>query len=205
MEVSYRGEEMEKAIMPVKCKNLIGSIFTFGLLVFVLCCNCTNEKPIEEQQVIVKAEKEPKQVIKELTRKDFEKLYHLIDDHNKDTCIDLSYEDAQILMKIAVLEDHTDEISQAYIMTLILNRLYSDDFPGTIREVIEQEGQFLMLDDSRYLKAEPDNNSHLALALVESGQITTDFLYYEALYIKDSWASRNREKACEYGGSRFYR
>lgn len=196
---------MNKAIMPVKCKNLIGSIFTFGLLVFVLCCNCTNEKPIEEQQVIVKAEKEPKQVIKELTRKDFEKLYHLIDDHNKDTCIDLSYEDAQILMKIAVLEDHTDEVSQAYIMTLILNRLNSDDFPGTIREVIEQEGQFLMLDDPRYLNAEPDNNSHLALALVESGQIKTDYLFYEALYIKDSWASRNREKACEYGGSRFYR
>ena len=196
---------MEKAIMPVKCKNLIGSIFTFGLLVLVLCCNRSNEKPIKEQQVIFKAEKEPKQEIKELTREDFEKLYHLIDDHNKDTCIELSYEDAQILMKIAVLEDHTDEVSQAYIMTLILNRVNSDDFPGTIREVIEQEGQFLMLDDPRYLKAEPDNNSHLALALVESGQITTDFLYYEALYIKDSWASRNREKACEYGGSRFYR
>lgn len=197
---------MEKAIMPVKCKNLIGSILIVCLLAFVFWCSNTDTKPtIEKQQIVHKEEKEPKRAIEKLTRNDYEKLYTLTDDQNKDTCIALSYEDAQILMKIAVLEDHTDEISQAYIMTLILNRLYSDDFPGTIREVIEQEGQFLMLDDSRYLKAEPDNNSHLALALVESGQITTNFLYYEALYIKDSWASRNREKACEYGGSRFYR
>ena len=200
---------MNKAIMPMKCKNLIGNIFTFGLLVFVLCCNCTNEKPIKEQQVIFQAEKEPKQVIKVLTRKDYEKLYTLTDDQNKDTCIALSYEDAQILMKIAVLEDHTDEVSQAYIMSLILNRVNSSNFPNTIREVVEQKldqkYQFLSLNDKRYLNAEPDNNSHLALALVESGQITTDFLFYEALYIKNSWASRNREKACEYGGSRFYR
>ena len=57
----------------------------------------------------------------------------------------------------------------------------------------------------RYINAVPDVNSHLALALIEGREIKTDFLFYEALWVKDSWASKHRGKAVEYGGSRFYK
>ena len=194
--------------MPMKWKNLISSVIVVGLLLFVFLSQDiekTEPEPPKTQNAI-KPKRQPKAT---LNREDYEKLYSLFSDGNKDTCIDISYEDAQILMKIAVLEDHTDEVSQAYIMSLILNRVNSPNFPNTIREVVEQKleqkYQFLSLNDKRYINAEPDVNSHLALALIESGQIKTDYLFYEALYVKNSWASRNREKVCEYGGSRFYK
>lgn len=198
---------MNKAIMPMKLKNLISSFLCFGLLILVFFGGTFFEKEITEkpkEDIVIEEQEEPKESYRPI-KPDYEQLYTLHDDKKKDTCLDLTYEDAQILMKIAVLEDHTDEVSQAYIMTIVLNRLNSEDFPNSIRQVIEQEGQFLKLSDSRYKKAEPDVNSHIALALVESGQIKTDYLFYEALSVKNSWASRHRGKPDEYGGSRFYK
>lgn len=203
---------MNKAIMPMKLKNLISSLFCWGLVILVFFGAKTfpekeiTEKPKED--IVIEEQEEPKESYRPI-KPDYEKLYTLHNDTRKDTCLDLTYEDAQILMKIAVLEDHTDEVSQAYIMSLILNRVNSPDFPNTIREVVEQKldqkYQFLSLDDKRYINAEPDVNSHIALALVESGQIKTDYLFYEALSVKNSWASRHRGKPDEYGGSRFYK
>lgn len=138
-----------------------------------------------------------------ITEQELSKLYTCKEDVRNDTCLVVSVEDAEILMKIAVLEDHSDEISQAYIMSIIMNRVKKSGL--TIREVVEQDGQFMKLSDKRYKSAEPDVNSHLALALIEGKQIETDFLFYEAKWVKDSWASRHREVACEYGGSRFYK
>ena len=140
-----------------------------------------------------------------LTDNELGRLYSCNPQPINDTCICLSMEDAEMLMKVAVLEDYTDEISQAYIMSIIINRVESDQFPNTVREVIEQEGQFLKLTDKKYINAVPDVNSHLALALIEGREIKTDFLFYEALWVKDSWASKHRGKAVEYGGSRFYK
>ena len=140
-----------------------------------------------------------------LTDSEFSRLYSCEEEVINDTCLVISQEDAEILMKIAVLEDYTDATSQAYIMSIILNRVNSPEWPNTIREVVEQKGQFMKLTDKRYLNAKPDTNSHLALAMIESGEIQTDFLFYEALWVKNSWASRHRELALEYGGSRFYR
>lgn len=134
-----------------------------------------------------------------------EKLYSCKEETINDTCLCISVEDAEILMKIAVLEDYTDDVSQAYIMSIILNRVNSPEFPNTVKEVVEQEGQFLKLTDRRYINAKPDVNSHFALAKIESGEIKTDFLFYEWIQVKNSWASRNREVALEYGGSRFYK
>lgn len=140
-----------------------------------------------------------------ITEKQLEKLYSFRNEEIHDTCLVLSIEDAEILMKIAVLEDYTDATSQAYVMSIILNRVDSPDFPNTIKEVVEQEGQFMKLTDKRYLDAEPDVNSHLALAKIESREIQTDFLFYEALWVENSWVSRHREVSLEYGGSRYYK
>ena len=140
-----------------------------------------------------------------ITEKQLEMLYSLREEEIHDTCLVLTVEDAEILMKIAVLEDYTDATSQAYVMSIIMNRVESPDCPNTVKEVVEQPGQFMKLTDKRYLNAKPDVNSHLALAMIEGREIQTDFLFYEALWVKNSWASRHREVSMKYGGSRFYR
>lgn len=167
-----------------------------GTVLIILC-------PFTE----VKAADNPKnqEPVKYITDKQFEMLYSCKQDYNNDTCLSISIEDAEILMKVAVLEDYTDDVSQAYVMSIILNRVNSPDFPNTVKEVVEQEGQFVKLSDSRYKNAVPDVNSHLALAKIEGRVIQTDFLFYEAVWVKNSWASKNREVELEYGGSRFYK
>lgn len=178
---------MKKDILHHRCRLLSE--------ILVVLMSCTFLGSVE-----VKAEEDVY-----ITEKQLEKLYSCKPAYYNDTCLVLSVEDAEILMKVAVLEDHTDETAQAYVMSIILNRVDSPDFPNTVREVVEQEGQFLKLSDKRYVNAKPDVNSHLALAKIESREIQTDFLFYEALWVENSWASRHREVSLEYGGSRFYK
>lgn len=165
--------------------------------------NATNQAVIDVKPIETSGTEQEE--IHYLTQKELSLLYTCKDEPINDTCMVIDQEDAEMLMKIAVAEDHTDETSQAYVMSIILNRVDSPDFPDTVAEVIEQPGQFMKLTDKRYLNAEPDVNSHLALALIEGKRIETNFLYYEAKWVKNSWAARHREVALEYGGSRFYK
>lgn len=195
---------MKKVILP-QAFRLLFEILGMGV---ILSIPMMSYKPVDTEQnndeiaIETDAMKEP---VRYISEKQLAKLYTCKDEEINDTCLCLSVEDAEMLMKIAVAEDHTDETSQAYVMSIILNRVDSPDFPDTVAEVIEQPGQFMKLTDKRYLNSEPDVNSHLALALIEGKQIETNFLYYEAKWVKNSWASRHREVALEYGGSRFYK
>lgn len=141
-----------------------------------------------------------------LTDEELSRLYTCKQDVRKSdsTIVELSQEDAWKMMKIAECEDNTDSLSQAYIMTIVLNRLDSEDFPNDIDEILAQENQFSSYSDGRYAKAEPNVDSHYALYLVESGQVRTDYLFFEASTLEDSWQSNNREYACTYGGTTFY-
>ena len=186
---------MIKDILHHRCQWLIRMVGTVVLLSYPFL---TNTIALANENVTFQ---EP---VKYITEEQLEKLYTCKDETINDTCLVISVEDAEMLMKIAVMEDYTDEYSQAYIMSIILNRVNSPDFPNTVKEVIEQPGQFLELTDKRYINAIPDVNSHLALALIESRSVQTDFYYYEATWVKNSWASRHRKVALEYGESRFY-
>lgn len=160
--------------------------------------NPKTNKPVVMTEKVVE-----KESVHYLTDKDFSRLYTLRSDIKNDTCIEISQEDAWAMMQVAVLEDNTDEISQAKIMSVILNRLKDPNFPDSIIGVISQEGQFSTR--NTYKSAIPDENSHKALYLIESGQVQTDYLYFEATWVKDSWQSKHRELAEVYGGTRFYK
>ena len=121
-----------------------------------------------------------------------------------DTCLEISSDDADRLMRLSVVEDNTSAESQAYIMAVVLNRVASPDFPNTIKEVIEERGQFSTVSCGAYKRATPDVNSHLALAMIESGQIETDALYFEAHWASGTWQSTHRTYLCSIGGTRFY-
>lgn len=90
-------------------------------------------------------------------------------------CVEVSYEDAQCLMKIAQAEAGNQPIDgMALVMQTVLNRVADDDYPDTVYEVISQDGQFQSYANGRYDKAFPAAECHLALAEVEMGMFSDD-------------------------------
>ena len=140
-----------------------------------------------------------------ITDEEMSLLYLTKEDVKCDTCLLVSQEDAQRLMKIAVVEDYTSVESQAHVMQVVLNRVESPDFPNTIKEVIEQPGQFSTVSSGKYAKAEPNVDSHYALAMIEGRQVETDALYFEAAYAKNTWQSKHLVYISTVGGTRYYR
>jgi N-acetylmuramoyl-L-alanine amidase len=83
---------------------------------------------------------------------------------------EVSYEDAQMLMKIAQAEAGNQGIEgMSAVMRVVLNRVKNGDYPDTIEEVIKQPYQFESFNNGSYEKAEPSIDCHLALANVEKG------------------------------------
>ena len=122
-----------------------------------------------------------------------------------DSCLEISFDDAQRLMKIAVVEDYTNAESQAWIMQTILNRVNDPSFPNTIQEVIEQPGQFSTVNTGEYKNAVPNVDSHLALCLIETRQIKSDALYFEASWAENTWQSKHRKFIATIGGTKYYK
>ena len=83
---------------------------------------------------------------------------------------EVTYEDAQRLMKLAQAEAGNQGIAgMSYVMRVVLNRVNDDDFPNTVKEVIEQPHQFESYANGSYQTAEPSIDCHLALAELERG------------------------------------
>ena len=75
----------------------------------------------------VQAEEQEVAEVHIITDEDFELLHITHDDYHIDTCLLVSQEDAERLMKIAVVEDFTNIESQASVMAVILNRVESPE------------------------------------------------------------------------------
>lgn len=120
---------------------------------------------------------------------------------------DWDSDDSERLMKIAMAEAESEGVEgKALVMLVVLNRVWSDDFPDTIEEVIFQPRQFTpAVPGGRYYTTEPDAECYEALELVLSGWDES----YGALYFEScagsSWHSRNLEFVFEFGNHKFYR
>ena len=91
--------------------------------------------------------------------------------------IEIDYEDAQELMQIAWCEAGNQGIDgQRYVMSVVLNRVESEEFPNTIHEVIHQEGQFATGGMSN-AKITPE--THYALAEIEMGNLVPEIVAFE--------------------------
>lgn len=90
-------------------------------------------------------------------------------------CVEVSYEDAQCLMKIAEAEAGNQGVDgMALVMRVVLNRVEDEDFPDTVYEVISQTGQFESFVKGYYNIAEPSLECHEALAEIETGLFDDD-------------------------------
>lgn len=90
-------------------------------------------------------------------------------------CVEVNYEDAQCLMKIAQSEAGNQGVDgMALVMDVVLNRVASDNYPDTVYEVISQKGQFESFTNGRYNLAIPSADCHMALAEIEMGLFSKD-------------------------------
>lgn len=200
--------------MPVRLRHVIHNVIysvviVGGIIIEIFLLkemkdndSLRQEVQVEEVGVVEEVNEEPIHI---LTDSELSQLYSLNPQPINDACLSLTVEDAQALMKIAVVEDNTDVNSQAEIMLVVLNRVASEDFPDSVIDVIKQDRQFSTVSNGSYKKATPDVNSHLALALVESRQIESDALFFEADYCKGTWQAENRTYLCTVGHTRFYK
>lgn len=92
-------------------------------------------------------------------------------------CVELSYEDAQLLMQIAAAEAEGEgPDGQRFVMSVVLNRVASPEWPDTISEVIFEPYQFY----TAGMSSERVNaDTHLALADIESGNVAPKIIGFE--------------------------
>lgn len=181
-------------------KKVLSLLMCLCFISFIFWCGSTQVLAEEEKNIVQ---------THILTDEELSRLYTCKQDHHNDTCITVSQEDAEMLMKIAVVEDYSTIESQAKVMLTILNRVEDSQFPDSVKEVIYQKDskgrfQFSTVANGAFDKAEPDVNSHIALAMVEGGQIESDALFFESCSLKNTWQSRNLVYIESVGGTKFY-
>ena len=97
--------------------------------------------------------------------------------------MDWGKDDSYLLCKIAMAEAESEGVKgKALVMLVVLNRVWSNEFPDTIEEVIFQKNQFSPVANGRYDAVEPDEECYEALKLiqVDHWNESQDALYFES-------------------------
>ena len=121
---------------------------------------------------------------------------------------DWSAEESYLLAKIAMAEaEGCNTQTKTLIIMCVLNRVWSDEFPDTIKEVIFQENQFSPIDNGRWDRVEPNEDCYEAVKVVMEAKYdySGGATYFESCADEDNWHSRNLEFLYESEGIRFYK
>ena len=121
---------------------------------------------------------------------------------------DWSAEESYLLAKIAMAEaEGCNTQTKTLIIMCVLNRVWSDEFPDTIKEVIFQENQFSPIDNGRWDRVEPNEDCYEAVKVVMEAKYdySGGATYFENCADEDNWHSRNLEFLYESEGIRFYK
>ena len=121
---------------------------------------------------------------------------------------DWSAEESYLLARIAMAEaEGCNTQTKTLIIMCVLNRVWSDEFPDTIEEVIFQENQFSPIDNGRWDRVEPNEDCYEAVKAVMEAKYdySGGATYFESCADEDNWHSRNLEFLYESEGIRFYK
>lgn len=116
-------------------------------------------------------------------------------------------ENEYMLMKIAMAEMESESIeSKALVIRIVLNRVESDSFPNTIKEVLYQKNQFTPIWNGRYDRVEPNEDCKEALEMVRYGwDESQGATFFELTSDESTWHSRNLQKLFELEHTTFYK
>ena len=121
---------------------------------------------------------------------------------------DWSAQESYLLAKIAMAEaEGCNTQTKTLIIMSVLNRVWSDEFPDTIKDVIFQENQFSPIDNGRWDRVEPNEDCYEAVRIVMEAKYdySGGATYFESCNDEDNWHSRNLEFLYESEGIRFYK
>lgn len=121
---------------------------------------------------------------------------------------DWSAKESYLLARIAMAEAEGCNIqTKTLIIMCVLNRVWSNEFPDTIEEVIFQENQFSPIDNGRWDRVEPNEDCYEAVKVVMEAKYdySGGATYFESCNDEDNWHSRNLEFLYESEGIRFYK
>lgn len=121
---------------------------------------------------------------------------------------DWSAKESYLLARIAMAEaEGCNTQTKTLIIMCVLNRVWSDEFPDTIEEVIFQENQFSPIDNGRWDRVEPNEDCYEAVKVVMEAKYdySCGATYFENCADEDNWHSRNLEFLYESEGIRFYK
>ena len=126
---------------------------------------------------------------------------------------DWSADDNYLLARIVMAEAEGCSVQTKTLVTMVvLNRVWSEQFPDTIHDVIFQQCangtyQFSPIGNGRWDRVEPNEDCYEAIEIVK--QSAYDYsggaLYFENCTNEDNWHSRNLEYLYESEGIRFYK
>lgn len=125
---------------------------------------------------------------------------------------DWDAEDSYLLAKIAMAEAEGENIqTKTLVILTVLNRVHSNVFPNTIKEVIfEKNGntyQFSPIGDGRWDKVKPNEECFEAVQVVMETQYdySDGALYFETCADENNWHSRNLQFLYQSENMRFYK
>ena len=202
----------------VMCKNMIWHIIIITIIMIIVLCNMP-------RVVIAEKENTSKSVSESYSNKtttpyvsnlvtfepqteeessEVEVDYYPEFTYSKDWSAEESY----LLARIAMAEaEGCNTQTKTLIIMCVLNRVWSDEFPNTIEEVIFQENQFSPIDNGRWDRVEPNEDCYEAVKVVMEAKYdySGGATYFENCADEDNWHSRNLEFLYESEGIRFYK
>ena len=159
-----------------KCLLGLGLVFVISLtsmVAFAFSFTGTPADEVNETEMIVRAvvseEADAMPTTEPITTTGQEQEM-VKNEQSKIGSMDWDSDDAYRLAKIAMAEAESEDTEgKALVMLVVLNRVWDDEFPDTIEEVIFQKGQFSPISNGRYDEVEPDEDCYRALQLIQTG------------------------------------
>lgn len=182
-----------------KCLLGLGLVFVISLtsmVAFAFSFTGTPADEVDETEMIVRAvvseEADAMPTMEPITTTGQEQEM-VKNEQSKIGSMDWDSDDAYRLAKIAMAEAESEDTEgKALVMLVVLNRVWDDEFPDTIEEVIFQKGQFSPISNGRYDEVEPDEDCYRALQLIQTGgwDESHGATYFESKSVS-TWHSEN--------------
>mgnify|MGYP006382365223 FL=1 len=200
----------------VMCKNLVWHIIIITIIMIIVLCNMPRVIAEKEDTSKVSESYSNKTTTPYVSNlvtfepqteeesSEIEVDYYPEFTYSKDWSAQESY----LLARIAMAEaEGCNTQTKTLIIMCVLNRVWSDEFPDTIEEVIFQENQFSPIDNGRWDRVEPNEDCYEAVKVVMEAKYdySGGATYFENCADEDNWHSRNLEFLYESEGIRFYK
>lgn len=205
-----RQRNLERVI----CKNLVWHVIIIIIMMIVALCNMpkpavSSEEVNESYKVETIKPQTHNLVTFEPQTKEEHELSIEVDYYPEFTYSkDWSAQESYLLAKIAMAEaEGCNTQTKTLIIMCVLNRVWSDEFPDTIKDVIFQENQFSPINNGRWDRVEPNEDCYEAVRIVMEAKYdySGGATYFESCDDEDNWHSRNLEFLYESEGIRFYK